>query len=210
MPNLRVYLVDDHPLMRMALRRILEFGQRFVVVGASDTAEDCLTAVAALGTDMVVMDIQLPGIDGVEATRRLKSQDAKLKVVIVSAYGEEYLISSIDARAEGYMMKGLEPKAMIEGLFQAAEGTPPIDSNLTRLLMDRAAAGPREHSGPSLSDRQHEVLRHVSDGLSSKEIASLLSISNTTLKRDFRNIFEVLGVNDRAHAIADAYRRELI
>ena len=152
MPNLRVYLVDDHPLMRMALRRILESGQRFVVVGASDTAEDCLTAVAALGTDMVVMDIQLPGIDGVEATRRLKSQDAKLKVVIVSAYGEEYLISSIDARAEGYMMKGPEPKAMIEGLFQAAEGTPPIDSNLTRLLMDRAAAGPREHSGPSLSD----------------------------------------------------------
>ncbi len=68
MPNLRVYLVDDHPLMRMALRRILESGQRFVVVGASDTAEDCLTAVAALGTDMVVMDIQLPGIDGVEAT----------------------------------------------------------------------------------------------------------------------------------------------
>ena len=107
-------------------------------------------------------------------------------------------------------MKGLEPKAMIEGLFQAAEGTPPIDSNLTRLLMDRAAAGPREHSGPSLSDLQHEVLRHVSDGLSSKEIASLLSINNTTLKRDFRNIFEVLGVNDRAHAIAEAYRRELI
>ena len=210
MPNLRVYLVDDHPLMRMALRRILESGQRFVVVGASDTAEDCLTAVAALGTDMVVMDIQLPGIDGVEATRRLKSQDAKLKVVIVSAYGEEYLISSIDARAEGYMMKGLEPKAMIEGLFKAAEGTPPIDSNLTRLLMDRAAAGPREHSGPSLSDRLHEVLRHVSDGLSSKEIASLLSISNTTLKRDFRNIFEVLVVNDRAHAIAEAYRRKLI
>ncbi len=210
MANLRVYLVDDHPLMRMALRRILESDQRFVVVGESDTAEECLTAVAALATDLVVMDIQLPGIDGVEATRRLKSQDANLKVVIVSAYGEEYLIPSIDAGADGYMMKGLEPKAMIEGLLQAAEGTPPIDSNLTRLLMDRAAAGPRESSGPSLSERQHEVLRHVSDGLSSKEIASLLSISNTTLKRDFRNIFEVLGVNDRAHAIAEAYRRALI
>ncbi len=196
--------------MRMALRRTLESDQRFVVVGESDTAEECITAVAALATDMVVMDIQLPGIDGVEATRRLKSQDADLKVVIVSAYGEEYLIPSIDAGADGYMMKGLEPKAMIEGLLQAAEGTPPIDSNLTRLLMDRAAAGPRESSGPSLSERQHEVLRHVSDGHSSKEIASLLSISNTTLKRDFRNIFEVLGVNDRAHAIAEAYRRQLI
>ena len=114
MANLRVYLVDDHPLMRMALRRILESDERFVVVGEADTAEECLTAVAALTTDLVVMDIQLPGIDGVEATRRLKSQDADLKVVIVSVYGEEYLIPSIDIGADGYMMKGLEPKAMIE------------------------------------------------------------------------------------------------
>ena len=210
MEKLRVYLVDDHPLMRLAFRRILESDQRFLVVGESDTAEECLTAVDTMAADMVVMDVQLPGIDGVEATRRLKSQHPNLMVVIVSAYGEEYLIPSIDAGADGYMMKGLEPKAMIEGLLQAAEGTPPIDSNLTRHLMDRAAAGPKESSGPSMSLRQQEVLRHVSDGLSSKEIASLLSISNTTLKRDFRNIFEVLGVNDRAHAIAEAYRRDLI
>jgi DNA-binding NarL/FixJ family response regulator len=210
MENLRVFLVDDHPLMRMALRRVLESDQRFVVVGESDTAEECLSGMNTIATDLVVMDIQLPGIDGVEATRRLKSQHPELKVVIISAYGEEYLIPSIDAGADGYMMKGLEPKAMVEGLLQAAEGTPPIDSNLTRHLMDRAAAGPMESSGPSLSDRQQEVLKHVSDGLSTKEIASLLSISNTTLKRYFRNIFEVLGVNDRAHAIAEAYRRELI
>jgi len=210
MDNLRVYLVDDHPLMRMALRGILESDPRFIVLGESDNAEECLTAVTTMDVDMVVMDIQLPGIDGVEATRQLKAQHPELKVVIVSAYGEEYLIPSIDAGADGYMMKGQEPKAMIEGLLQASEGTPPIDSTLTRHLMDRAAAGPRDNSGPSLSDRQQEVLKHVSDGLSTKEIASVLSISNTTLKRDFRNIFEVLGVNDRAHAIAEAYRRELI
>ena len=196
-------------MMRMALHRILESDPRFIVIDESDNAEDCLTAVTTMDMDMVVMDIQLPGIDGVEATRQLKAQHPGLKVVIVSAYGEEYLIPSIDAGADGYMMKGQEPSAKIEGLLQASEGTPTIDSTPTRHLMDRAA-GPRNNSGPSLSDRQQEVLKHVSDGLSTKEIASLLSISNTTLKRAFRNIFEVLGVNDRAHAIAEAYRRASI
>ena len=110
--------------------------------------------MTTMDVDMVVMDIQLPGLDGVEATRQLKAQHPGLKVVIVSAYGEEYLIPSIDAGADGYMMKGQEPSAMIEGLLQAAAGTTPIDSTLTRHLMDRAAAGPRDNSGPSLSDRQ--------------------------------------------------------
>ena len=154
MENLRVYLVDDHPLMRMALRRILEFDPLFIVIGESDNAEECLTTVTTMDVDMVVMDIQLPGLDGVEATRQLKAQHPGLKVVIVSAYGEEYLLPSIAAGADGYMMKGQEPSAMIEGLLQAAEGTPPIDSALTRHLMDGAAAGPRDSSGPSLSDRQ--------------------------------------------------------
>mgnify|MGYP002527767601 CR=1 FL=1 len=98
MANLRVYLVDDHPLMRMALRRILESDQRFVI-GESDTAVECLTAVAALATDMGVMESQLPLIDGVEATRRLKSQDANLKVVMVR---DSYTVdASVDGRAIG-------------------------------------------------------------------------------------------------------------
>jgi len=166
MENLRVYLVDDHPLMRMALRRTLESYPRFIVIGESDNAEECLTTVTTMDVDMVVMDIQLPGLDGVEAKRQLRAQHPGLKVVIINAYGEEYLIPSIDASTDGCMMKGQEPSEMIEGLLQAAEGTPSIDSTLTRHLMDRAAAGPRDNSGPSLSDRQQEVLKHVSDGLS--------------------------------------------
>ena len=210
MEKLRVFLVDDHPLMRLALRRILEADAHFLVVGHSDNAEEALDRLDTLATDMVVMDILLPGMDDVEATRQLKARHPQLKVVIVSAYGEEYLIPSINAGADGYMMKGLAAELMVQGLLQAAEGIPPIDANLTRHLMNRAAAGPPDRVGPSLSPRQQEVLRHVSVGLTSKEIASRLFISPTTLKRDFRNIFELLGVNDRAHAIAEAYRRNLI
>ena len=210
MDRINVFLVDDHPLMRIAMRSILETSQRFSVVGEADNAEESIEKIKTVPTDMVVMDIQLPGMDGVEATRQLKARHGHLKVVIVSAFGEEYLIPSIEAGADGYMMKGLAPSEVLDGLLQAAAGIPPIDQTLTRHLMNRAAEGQPDRVGPSLSPRQQDVLRRVSDGLSSKEIASGLAISNTTLKREFRNIFEVLGVNDRAHAIAEGYRRDLI
>ncbi len=210
MDKIRVFLVEDQPMMRMAMRGILEASERFSVVGEADNAEDSIEKIDAVATDMVVMDIQLPGMDGVEATRQLKARHGHLKVVIVSAFGEEYLIPSIEAGADGYMMKGLAPSEVLDGLLQAAEGIPPIDQTLTRHLMNRAADGQPTRVGPSLSSRQQEVLRRVSDGSTSKEIASGLAISSTTLKREFRNIFEVLGVNDRAHAIAEAYRRALI
>ncbi len=210
MDKIHVFLVDDHPLMRVAMRSILETSERFSVVGEADNAEESIKQVETVPTDMVIMDIQLPGIDGVEATRQLKARHGHLKVVIMSAFGEEYLIPSIEAGADGYMMKGLAPDEVVDGLLQAAAGIPPIDQTLTRHLMNRAADGQPTRVVPSLSPRQQEVLRRVSDGSTSKEIASGLAISNTTLKREFRNIFEVLGVNDRAHAIAEAYRRDLI
>ncbi len=210
MDKIRVFLVEDHPMMRLAMRGILEASERFSVVGEADNAEESIAKIDTVPTDMVVMDIQLPGIDGVEATRQLKARHGHLKVVIMSAFGEEYLIPSIEAGADGYMMKGVAPSEVVDGLLQAAAGTPPIDQTLTRHLMNRAADGESARVGPSLSPRQQEVLRRVSDGLTSKEIASGLAISNTTLKREFRSIFEALGVNARAHAIAEAYRRDLI
>ena len=210
MDKVRVFLVDDHPLIRLAMRRILEADEHFLVVGEADNAEEALERLNSLDTDMVVMDIQLPGMDGVEATRQLKSRFDHLKVVIVSAFGQEYLIPSIEAGADGYMMKGLASEDVVQGLLQAAQGVPPIDASLTRLLMDQAAADQQARSGPNLSPRQREVLRHVADGLTSKAIASDLAISSTTLKREFRKVFELLGVNDRAHAIAEAYRRDII
>ena len=210
MDKIRVFLVEDHPMMRIAMRGILEASERFSVVGEANNAEESIEKINTVPTDMVIMDIQLPGMDGVEATRQLKARHGHLKVVIVSAFGEEYLIPSIEAGADGYMMKGLAPSEVLDGLLQAAAGIPPTDPTLTRQRMNRAAEGQPDRVGPSVSPRQQDVLRRVSDGLSSKEIASGLAISNTTLKREFRNIFEVLGVNDRAHAIAEAYRRDLI
>lgn len=208
--SLRVFLVDDHPLMKEALRRLLEVNEGFVVVGESDSAEEAFERLESISVDMVVMDIRLPGMDGVEATRRLKAQYSDLKVVVVSAYGEEYLLQSIEAGADGYLLKTLAPDELAHSLLQAAQGQSPVDINLTRHLMDKAAASESLDPSTSLSPRQMDILRLVSEGISSKELAPQLFISQTTLKREFRNIFDKLGVNDRAHAVAEAYRKQLI
>lgn len=208
--SLRVFLVDDHPLMKEALRRLLEVNEGFVVVGESDSAEEAFESLESISVDMVVMDIRLPGMDGVEATRRLKAQYSDLKVVVVSAYGEEYLLQSIEAGADGYLLKTLAPDELAHSLLQAAQGQSPVDINLTRHLMDKAAASESLDPSTSLSPRQMDILRLVSEGISSKELAPQLFISQTTLKREFRNIFDKLGVNDRAHAVAEAYRKQLI
>ena len=146
MDKLRVFLVDDHPLIRMATGRILAADGRFEIVGETDNAEDAVRILDTMETDLVIMDIQLPGMDGVEATRELKARHRDLKVVILSAFGENPLLPSIEAGADGYMLKGLAPEQMAQCLLQAAAGMPPIDATLTRQLMDQAAKVHRSRS----------------------------------------------------------------
>ncbi len=208
--RIRVLLVDDHPLVREGMKRLLEGEGGFEVVGEVDSVEEALVELERGRTEIVVMDIQLPGIDGVEGTRMLKAAHPQVKVVIVSAYGEDYLVPSIDAGADGYLLKTLPPGELVKSMHQAALGQSPVDSALTRHLMNQAAAGKASDGEGMPTERQQDVLKLVANGLSSKELASRLYISQTTLKREFRNIFNLLGVNDRAHAVAEAYRRSLI
>ena len=210
MNKVRVFLVEDHPVMRAAMSRLLEEDGNFLMVGEAANAEEALEHLVTLDADMVVMDIQLPGMNGIEATRRLKLHQPHLKVVIMSASGEEYLIPSIEAGADGYMMKGSTADEVVHGLLQAARDLPPIDASLTRHLMNQAVTGSATEQAPFLSPRQREVLRLVSNGLTTKEIANCLSVSDPTIKREFRKIFELFGVKDRAHAISKAHRWGLV
>ena len=210
MDKLGVFLVDDHPLIRMVTGRILEADGRFEIVGETDNAEDAVRILDTIVTDLVIMDIQLPGMDGVEATRELKARHRDLKVVILSGFGDNSLLPSIEAGADGYMLKGLAPERMAQCLLQAAAGIPPIDASLTRQLMDQAVKVHRSRVGANLSSRQKEALRMLSEGISSKQIATRFSVSGATVQREFSKIYVSLGVNDRAHAIAEAYRMDLI
>ena len=149
-------------------------------------------------------------MDGVEGTRLLKSRYPQIKVVIVSAHGEDYLVPSIDAGADGYLLKTLPPDELIKSMHQVALGQSPVDSALVRHLMNEAVSGKASDADGMPSERQQDILKLVANGLSSKELASKLYISQTTLKREFRNIFNLLGVNDRAHAVAEEMRRGIV
>ncbi len=208
--RIRILLVDDHPMVREGMKRLLEGEGGFEVVGEVASVEEALEELLRKKVEIVVMDIQLPGVNGVEGTRQMKARYPEVKVVIVSAYGEDYLVPSIDAGADGYLLKTLPPSELVKSMHQAALGQSPVDAALTRHLMNQAAAGKGMEGEGQPTERQQEVLKLVADGLSSKELASRLYISQTTLKREFRNIFNLLGVNDRAHAVAEAYRRHLI
>ena len=155
MDKLRVFIVDDHPLIRVAMGRILEADGRFIVVGEADNAEDAIRTLDVLGTDLVVMDIQLPGMDGVAATRELKARHDNLKVVILSAFGDNYLLPSIEAGADGYMMKGLSPDQMAQSLLQAAEGM------LNTMVPDSVNIGDSQRIGSRVFEH---VLRSLPKG----------------------------------------------
>ena len=206
----RVLLVDDHPIIREGFKRLLERDGEFEVVGEVDSVNDAIDQLTRSSVDIVLMDVQLPGMNGVEGTRLVKALHPDVKVVIVSAYGKEYLLPAIDAGADGYLLKTQAPWDLAESMRQAASGQSPMDATLTRHLMDKATVGRIAEGMGMPTERQQDVLRLLADGITSKDMASRLNISPTTLKREFRNIFNLLGVNDRAHAVAEACRRSLI
>ena len=210
MEKVRVFLVDDHLIVREGIRRLLEIDERIQVVGEADRAEDALSGAEMASAQVVLMDIRLPGIDGIEATRQLMAQDRELKVVILSSFGDEYLAPAIEAGARGYILKTASQRELVQAVFRAASGQSPIDASLSTELFTRFANLSKTTQPQILSSRQQEILRMVVSGLSSREITAQLSISESTLTREFRNIFNCLGVNRRSQAVAEAYKRKLL
>ena len=205
-----VFLVDDHPVVREGIRRLLEMDERVQVVGEAADAAEALDLVPSTSAKVVLMDVRLPGMDGIEATRWLKALDPELRVIILSSFGERYLIPCIEAGTCGYILKTATQPEMVSAIIRAAEGQSPIDPALAKLLFNRPGQTSRGSAGPGLSHRHQEILRMVADGVPSKGIAARLSVSDATLTRDLRRVFDLLGVDDRAHAIAEAYRRNLL
>ncbi|MDL9979477.1 response regulator [Microbacterium sp. ASV49] len=224
MPDpIRVLLVDDHAMMRAGFRLILEAQPDIVVVGEASTGAEGVAAASRLRPDVICMDVQMPDMDGIAATRLIVADRAvEAGVVIVTTFDrDDYLFAALAAGASGFLLKNAGPEALVDAVRVVAGGDALLAPEVTRRVIDRFAGadggsgadadGPAPASPLSvgLTDREAEVLRLMAEALSNAEIAQQLYIGEATVKTHVSNVLQKLGARDRVQAIVLAYRRGL-
>lgn len=211
MSAIRVLLVDDHQVVREGLRRMLGLEDDIHVVGEAASMEEALKMAELHSPDVVLMDIKMPGVDGVEATRRLKEKQPACNIIMLTLY-EEYIAEAIKAGAAGYLLKDIKREELSQAIRVAYQGQSPLNASLARKLVtefnDRARDRAEQERG--LSERQLDMLRLVAAGATNKEIAGQLFLSETTVKREMHSLFAKLEVSSRSMAVSEAYRKKLM
>ncbi len=203
----RVLVVDDHPVVRTGVRGMLASGPEFEVVGEAAHGEEAVSQVAALAPDVVLMDLRMPGVDGVEATRRIRAQHPDVQVLVLTTYDtDDDIVRAVEAGAVGYLLKDSPREELFRGVHAAARGESLLAAAVASRLMGRLRTPP----GPSLSPREVEVLLLVAEGRQNKDIARTLFVSETTVKSHLAHIFTKLGVDDRTAAVTVALDRGVI
>jgi DNA-binding NarL/FixJ family response regulator len=200
-----VCVVDDHPTFRAGLRALLEASE-IAVVGEASDGEEAIHCARHCEPDVVLMDLSMPGLDGVEATRRMTSELPEVPVVVLTSFSDRTrIVDALDAGAVGYLLKDADPDELVRGVRAAAEGHSPLDPRAAREVLDsRQSAG----SGVELSPREAEVLRLLAAGHPNKVIGLRLGISEKTVKNHLSAVFQKLGVTDRTQAALWARRHE--
>ena len=207
--TIRVVVVDDHALHRDGTRQILEAHADLQVVGDANSGEIALALVNQLHPDVVLMDIRLPGMNGIEVTRRLTRDHPDVRILMVSAYDEdEYVRGALEAGAAGYLSKTAPGKELVQAVRSVAGGTSVLQSGLTARLL--ISSRQREPDAADLSDRELAVLTLLADGLHNREVAAQLGISPRTVDRHCDNIYAKLGVGSRTEAVVRAISTKLL
>lgn len=202
--RLKVLIVDDHFVVRSGLAASLELDDTIEVVGEADRGEDVVGAYRQLRPRVVMMDLQLPGISGVEATAALRVFDPTARVLIFSTFArDDEVQAALDAGALGYLQKSASRDELLTALQQVARGIRSLPPEVARRL---AAL----RLGPAITPREREILALIAAGRANKEIAAELGVSEDTVKRHVSHILEKLDVNDRAQATAEAIRRGIV
>ena len=202
--TIRIVIVDDHPLVRRGLCELFAAGGDFDVVDAVSSGDEAVSSVLAHQPDVVLMDVSMPEMDGIEATRRVLAVRPETRVVMLTSFAEhERVMEAIDSGAIGYILKDAESDELLRGVRAAAGGDSPLSPRAARaLLTARRGRRPFEE----LTARELDVLKLVARGLSNKQIAWRLAISEKTVKAHMTSIFGRLGVSDRTQAALWAQR----
>ena len=208
--TLGVLIADDQALMRAGFRMILEAEPDLEVVGEATTGHEAVAEAGRLRPDIVLMDVRMPEMDGIEATRRLLDGNGDTKVVMLTTFDmDEYVYEALRAGASGFLVKDVPPEQLIAGIRSVASGDAIVAPTATRRLLEHVAGtlpdAPIDDSRlAALSDREREILLEVARGRSNAEIAAALFLSPNTIKTHLRTIYRKLGVHSRAAAVARA------
>jgi DNA-binding NarL/FixJ family response regulator len=213
----RILVADDQALVRGGLRMILEAQPDLEVVGEAGDGHEALAQARELEPDLVLMDIRMPGLDGLEATKRLLAAgDPAPKVLVLTTFDlDEYVYEAIRTGASGFLLKSTPPPQLVEGVRAVMAGDALLSPEITRRLLERFTRRPPPSGGPpaelaELTERELEVLRLIADGQSNGEIAATLVLSEATVKTHVNHILTKLRLRDRVQAVALAYRSGLM
>ena len=207
-PAIRVLLVDDHPVVRQGLRALLSTQDGIEVVGEADDGEAAVAAAERLSPDVVLMDVVMPGMDGVEALRRIGERRPQTRVVMLTSYADERrAMEAIDAGASGFLLKDASPRDVAAAIRAAHRGEAVLHPSVAAKLLAERRRPPAAHA--DLTARELEVLRLIARGLQNKQIAAQLHVSEKTVKTHVSAILRKLDVTDRTQAAMYAVREGL-
>jgi DNA-binding NarL/FixJ family response regulator len=213
MAKLRLLIADDQPLMRAGFRAVLEATGEMEVVGEVEDGEQAIAAARSLAPDVVLMDIRMPRLDGIEATRRLPDQ----RVLILTTFGlDDYIVEALRAGASGFITKDVPADELVRAVKAVAAGDALLSPSVTRQLLDRvgrrlpAAIDARPETLAELTEREREVLELLARGMSNAEIAKALVVGEATVKTHVSNVLMKLGLRDRVQAVVLAYEIGLV
>ena len=210
MDKIGVLIVDDHAVVRQGLRTLLELHDEIKVVGEAANGVEAVEQARQLLPDLVLMDLLMPEMDGIEATRRIRALSPATKVIILTSFAEDHnVFPSIKAGAQGYLLKNVSPPDLVRAILAAHGGEVQLDPEIAKKLMEEFSAKPAKPAASELTERELEVLRLIARGLNNRDIAGELVLSEKTVKTHVSNILSKLHLSDRTQAAIYALREGL-
>jgi NarL family two-component system response regulator LiaR len=213
MEEIKVLLAEDHSVVREGLRELIERQEDMRVVGEASDGEEAVSLANELSPDLVLMDIALPKLTGIEATRRIKELHPFITILVLTAYdNEEFILALLEAGAAGYLLKNVGSQELLDAIHAVYNGDsvlyPTVAAKVFKhLQLEKDRKYAKQERAEILSERELEVLRLGAEGLANKQIAQELSVGERTIQSHWRNIFNKLGVNSRTEALMEGLRR---